>query len=119
MACCPTQYTVCVARGGGGLILWTFTQSDETTPLDLTGYTFKEQVRDPSDVATLTYLTADMTIDTAAGTVEVILSPTDTLSLTAGVVYITDLLVIPPTGDPYVSPVQYVFDVYTPATRAA
>lgn len=115
--CCPQLKTICVAKGEGETFFWTFKDANGE-PLSLIGYNFRQQFRTAVGGLLLTFDTANMTI--TAGLVTVILTAAQSLTMTTGnPAYVTDLLVTPPTGQPYVVPVQFQLNVYTPASLAA
>ena len=74
------------------------------TPVPLTGYTGKMQVRSDDDSATVvvTFTTSDttMTLGGVAGTITLLLSAATTAALAAGV-YVYDLILTAGTGEVY------------------
>jgi len=79
-------------------------QSDESTPVDLTGYTARMHIRDSvDDAATLLELTTEnsrIVLDGSAGTIQLSISATDTaaISFTQGV-YDLELVDTGDTGE--------------------
>lgn len=114
MACCPTDVTDCIARGTTWTALYTFTQSDGVSVLDLTGYTFRFVVRTTSGTAVHTYANADMSIDLVAGTVVVTIDTTDSNALSAGITHYGGLQVTRPDSTVWAHPDRIVFEPYTP-----
>lgn len=114
--CCPQIATLCVPKGSGFPFFWTF--KNAAGLLDLAGYEFRQQFRTTATgLVYVTFETADMSI--VNGVVTVILTAANTTGMAVGDgAYTTDLLVTPPTGEPYVAPLLYSLNVYNPASRA-
>jgi hypothetical protein len=112
----PGQLNNSVVQGATFRRRLTYKQASDSTPINLTGYTAKMQIRDASSnvlILELSTTNGRITLGGTAGTIDLLIAATDTDDFTPGC-YIYDLELLNGTEVLYL--VQGQFDVLTRVT---